>query len=230
MKLSKTIQFQDDTVIGMGLEGQNANSDESQIWSDFLAGSDSALSFIYRKYTPMLFNYGRQFCEEETAYDCIQDLFFYIIKKREKLRPTTAIKPYLFASLRRMIKRKSDRLRKEVKDDTLVLTGNFKISIEAWASTESSLEKEQLTNVLVTACDQLPERQREAVLLRYFEQFSFEEIGEIMDIGKIKSVRALIYRGIESLRELLLKMKDQIAFYALLYITKNLNPLGQQVV
>ena len=47
---------------------------------------------------------------------------------------------------------------------------------------------------------QLPERQIEVITLRYFEDFSVEEIADIMGINE-KSVRNLIYKAITSFRQ-----------------------------
>ena len=70
--------------------------DEAGIWNDFLSGDDSALSYIYRCYANSLFNYGKQFADTEVVQDCIQDLFYDLIKSRKKLAKGVSIKAYLF--------------------------------------------------------------------------------------------------------------------------------------
>ena len=50
---------------------------------------------------------------------------------------------------------------------------------------------------------QLPERQRKAIHYFYFENVSYAQLAELMEMSNIKSARNLVYKGINSLREYL---------------------------
>ena len=50
--------------------------------------------------------------------------------------------------------------------------------------------------------ESLSDRQREAIYLKYTNDFSYEEIAEILNID-VASSRTLIYRSIKKIRELL---------------------------
>jgi RNA polymerase sigma-70 factor (ECF subfamily) len=63
---------------------------------------------------------------------------------------------------------------------------------------------------LAKSIEKLTSRQKEAVLHFYYEGMSYQEIADIMNIRKVKSVRKLIYRAIDSLRKDLKDIKSRI--------------------
>ncbi len=74
---------------------------------------------------------------------------------------------------------------------------------EAAAETESSLEyleRNEMDNMVKTLINTLPERQRTALTLCFYEEFSNQEAAEIMGIG-IKALESLLVRARKHLRE-----------------------------
>ncbi|WP_171209740.1 MULTISPECIES: RNA polymerase sigma factor [unclassified Ruegeria] len=66
-------------------------------------------------------------------------------------------------------------------------------------------------DALQQALDQLPERQRQAVVLRHIEELSNPEIAEIMDIS-VEAVESLTARGKRSLTAILAGRKDELGY------------------
>jgi len=64
----------------------------------------------------------------------------------------------------------------------------------------TSLAQEQIALYLPTALESLPARQRSVVIWRYFEERSFEEIGELLDILP-SSARSMLRHGLNNLRK-----------------------------
>lgn len=177
------------------------NSSEAVIWQRFKRGNDKAFLFIYRKYVKSLFNYGCQFtADRELVKDCIHDLFVSLKRKHRILADIKFIKPYLFKSLRNDIIRTVNKKQKYLSYDEQVAQ-EFKITI----AHESKLIDEELflesREALNRAFKDLPPRQREAVLLYYYEGLSYKEIAQILDIKMVKSARKLIYRAINNMRK-----------------------------
>ena len=70
-----------------------------EIWLSFKKGDNSAVSFIYREYFPVLYRYGLKFSADTFLIeDTIQDLFADLIKNRETLGDTDNILFYLLKS------------------------------------------------------------------------------------------------------------------------------------
>lgn len=182
------------------------SKEDTTVWNDFLKGSDTALAAIYRNYIHRLYNYGRQIInDDEIVCDCIQDLFYELIRTRQKLGHTTSVKNYLYASLRRRLIRHQKGETKLIREK--LTEGHFKLSFLKEKHKHLECSDEQVA-LLEKACNTLPERQREAIVLYFFEELTYHEIAKIMNIGKIRSARALVYRAIDSLRAILDYMKD----------------------
>src|SRR5574339_209658 len=70
---------------------------ESQVWLEFIRGSDHAIGSIYRSYANKLYNYGRQFTRnDDLVLDAVQDVFLGLIKNRKNLGIATSVKFYLY--------------------------------------------------------------------------------------------------------------------------------------
>lgn len=187
-----------------------ASNDEAAIWEKFIKGDDSALSYIYRSYVNTLYNYGRQFAEEEMVQDCIQDLFFDLINARKKLSHIVSFKAYLFAILRRKIVKQIKQKGREIEESKLDSASKFRISISSDGSTPIDEITSNKLELLKEACNALPTKQREAIILYYYEKLSYKEIAEIFGMGKVTSARILIYRALDTLKKLLENVKEDL--------------------
>jgi RNA polymerase sigma factor (sigma-70 family) len=174
---------------------------ESEWWPLLVQGNKQAFSELFLAYHDDLFRYGtRLLRDQETVNDCIQNLFLKIWKNRNNLQPVKDIKPYLFRSLRNHI---IDIL--ELKRQDLSIDSDIEDYFTVEFSTEdflitSQTEKEN-HEVVISLLNQLTQRQRHAIYLRYFEDLEFEKIAQIMNMN-VQSVRNLISRGLLVMRKL----------------------------
>lgn len=215
--LKLDIDFNESNKAGKQAEDnrQRDKSNEKQVWHEFLEGSNSALSYLYRSNIDCLYKYGRQFGDEALVLDSIQDVFFELIKSRKRLSMIGNVKAYLFACLRRRLL-KSRKLRLQRYECDLNQAG-FVISTATDGVTPMDQFMTGRIDVLTRACNKLPERQREAILLRYYEKLPYDEIANIMGIGKATSVRMLVSRALASLKGI---MKLQETILLMLFLIK----------
>lgn len=176
------------------------NSQES-LWRAYKNGDPYALGNIYIEYFDLLCLYGRQFSPEDPSLveDCIQDLFLqlYANQNKKNLSDTTSIKFYLMKSLRRSIlalKKKNNKISIVQFDNTNCVD---QLDFNLFDKEKKVLNKEQLKKCVL----RLPLRQKEAIYLRYFSELDYYEISKKMNLN-IKSVYKLIYKGLDSLREI----------------------------
>ncbi len=184
---------------------------ESEIWEQFKNGNEQAIIIVYRNYSDKLFNYGCQFTvKREIVEDCIQDLFIDLINRRKSLGKVVSVKFYLFKSLRykllRELKKQGRLAFRENFDgdqDFLInVSHEIKLINEQFSKDQKKLIKKYL--------NQLPPLQREALLLYFYEGMSYQQIADMMQTGKVKSTRALVYRAISSLSSFLESHKDKL--------------------
>ena len=171
-----------------------------QLWNAFRNGSPLALKSIYVKYINGLFSYGTSISPyQELIKDVIQDLFEELWVKRSKLGSVKYIKAYLYVSFRRKLLQK---IKKEEFTFRTSDTIQFEILLKDKTLDDLDISEEKRACVL-NALNSLPDRQREALFLRFYNNLTSSEIAEIMNIND-QSAYNLIHRGLKLMRGLLM--------------------------
>jgi len=179
--------------------------DDETLWNQFRAGDENAFAQLYQNYVQSLYHYCAHFATDRALIkDCIHDLFVELWKHRSTIGPTTSVRFYLMASIKRKLVRHITAEQKLVSQDD-VTNGRRMGDMLAGAdpSHENLLIAHEedlfLNECLYQALDKLPRRQREAVHLRYFQNMSNEEISTMMQIN-IQSVYNLIFGAMGNLK------------------------------
>ncbi len=187
-----------------------------EIWHAFKEGSDPAFAFIYRQYIKLLFNYGCQLSSNrDLVLDAIQDTFEYLRRKRRKLSDTDSIKAYLFKSVRRSILLKLKKNKAKLKLEQQAYE-SFEIDLSHESILIDRQVNEEKKQKLEKAFNTLPPSQKEAVLMYYYEGFSYEEIADILEIKSVRNARKLLYRAVDNLKKEVCLLGSFIAFMMLL--------------
>lgn len=190
-----------------------ATGSDVLLWNAFREGNREAYAGIYKLYIEDLLSYGyRVTSNRQLIKDSIQDLFLHLWLHRENLSETDSIKFYLFRSLRNRI------LRNIEKSDILPQTADSILEniIEDFSFEQELMAQEtevQQIGRLQKAINKLSKRQQEVIQLRYHNDFSLEEIENLMQLNN-QSVRNLLHRAISQLR-----ISFEMAGWFLLIIT-----------
>lgn len=172
-------------------------------WSRFKDGDKEAFAIFYNRHVDSLYQYGRKLCnDDDTIKDAIQEVFLDLYMRREKHSVGYEnLKYYLLLALKRNLIRKLKTKRRF--DETKVPDGKH---TEPEFSIEYVLiEKEQEEEIrikLANALNQLPEKQKEAIYLRFNETLDYRDIALILGIT-VESVRTQIYRALKTVRQIL---------------------------
>ncbi len=174
---------------------------QSSLWTAFRRGSQGALADLFLSQYDILYRYGRRlYSDEELVKDCIQELFLKLWHRRQSLNDVREVTPYLCQALRRGI---VDVLREKTSEFRLWKLCD-KDRLEVTFSHEDFLISQQIDDEqrrrLTAALNQLTKRQREAIHLRYFENFEPGEVAKIMNLSD-QSVYNLLHRSVKALRD-----------------------------
>jgi len=193
--------------------------DNFEIWEKFKAGDKSALSYVYFQYFHSMYQYGIKFKDDpEFIKDCIQDVFFKLIKAGENLGTTDNIRYYLFKALKNTIYENAEKYRKIGGIEIVTLKFDATFSLE-----EEILEKENATQKeqsLAKALYSLSGRQREIIYLRYECGMEYGQICDIMQLQN-DSARKLVYRAIKLLKETIKGQQSPAILFLLRFSQKN---------
>lgn len=184
-------------------------------WLQFKDGDKEAFAIFYNLHIDRLYQYGQKLCNDDgTIKDAIQDVFLDLYLKRAGNQTTPEnLKLYLLLALKRNLikKLKSGRRfdRGEIADGRIA-----DLEFSAEYQIIEMEQDEELRNKVIKALNHLPEKQKEAVYLRFNEALDYSEIALILGIT-IESVRKQVYRALKTVRGLLDNKSITILFYLL---------------
>lgn len=137
------------------------------------------------------------------AEDLTQDAFCQAQVKLDQLREPGAARGWLFAIVRNSFLR---RLRSE-KGISLIPFDDSNEPIDRWESDPLVVEPERLQEALA----ELPEAYRTTLILYFFEEFSYREIAEQMNVP-VGTVMSRLARAKGHLRDRLLRLEPALAW------------------
>lgn len=175
---------------------------EQFVWHQMKTGQKNALSVLFKKYYPELYGYGMQFLQNDALVkDAIQELFYTIWNRREKLGDAVNVKSYLLSSLRRQI-----LLLRNVYDSSELSIDDTDALFQFQAE-EFSLPDETLKLRLLKTINELTPKQREVVYLRFYQGLPFREIGQLLEMNE-QSVKNQVQRILKKMRIVFNSMTD----------------------
>lgn len=154
------------------------DSRESNLLMQAINGDRKALGALLELHYQPLFGY---FCsltkgDAARAEDLAQETVIKVIANIEKYRPVTEFKYWLFRIARNtyidLYRKKSDQPRPEEFDFALVQSDE---------DTRKGLESRELSETMRAAINNLPDEQKEVVLLKVYADLTFKEISEIQE-------------------------------------------------
>lgn len=168
---------------------------ELQYWLAFTTGDREALGLLFRMYYPHLYKYGIKIIgDEQVLEDCIQELFIELWQHKNP-PPTLSVKAYLLKALKYKILKTLHKKSLLLPDAT-----TFEISYESFIIAKQ--EDEEKIKKVVQAIDQLSNRQKEIIYLKFYQNLSYEEVSEIMNIN-YQVARNLLHQAIKAMRKIL---------------------------
>lgn len=164
--------------------------------SDLIArtrrGKIEAYNILVSRWEKRVFNYLlRLVGQREDAMDLSQEVFLKAYQNLGKLSDTSRFGPWLFRIAHNEAYSHLRRKRPETELDG-----------EVAPSSRPRLEPLELTLAVRRALEALSPEQREAVVLKVYQGFKFEEIAEVLDCPA-STVKSRVYSALDVLKEAL---------------------------
>ncbi|MBI5149469.1 MAG: sigma-70 family RNA polymerase sigma factor [Candidatus Omnitrophica bacterium] len=172
---------------------------------DFQGGDKASFEALMRKYYPRLLNFIYRFTgSAELAEDLTQEVFLKVYSASTAYRPKSKFQTWVYTiakniSLNELRRHKKTPL--SLDEPFLSEDGPVQRQLEDTQTprADEQMLRDETSAAVRAAINSLPENQRVAVILRRYEQFSYEEIGQTMQMS-VKAVKSLLSRGKENLK------------------------------
>ncbi|MBF0224279.1 MAG: RNA polymerase sigma factor [Desulfobacterales bacterium] len=166
--------------------------DEGQIIISILNGNKNDYAVLVNKYKTAIFNLAYRMTGDACASDDLaQEAFVKAYESLASFNITKKFFPWLFTIalnlIRTYLKKKKylSFLPNFFKDDRQHPDLNLKIQEES--------------EILAKLLQKLPISDREAIVLRFYDELSFEDVSKILNIS-LSSAKMRVYRGLKKLR------------------------------
>jgi len=177
----------------------------AQLVAQLAAGSRDALTTLHRALYVPLWRYAVMITGDAgMAEEILQDVFFSLWCRRERLGPNLDVRAYLYAAVRNQARGLHRHAR--VVHDVEIAVDRGILALPAFGhdamAPDAQAEAHEFSEAFRRAIDSLTEREREALQLRVEDDLTFDEIGRLLGLSKM-GAHKLVARAEGKVRALL---------------------------
>ena len=196
---------------------ENAAWDDREVVRRCRDGSEAAYAELVRRHRQRLLNLAfRLIGDRESAEDVVQETFLAAFRGMERFDPQPALAPWLNTIAVRLAARHSARrvhapgsLDRRLDADSEGLTaGSVLATVDPTTDPAAAAERAELRRELQDAIDDLPYKQRAAVVLRLVMGLEYAEAAQTMDVP-LNTYKSHLLRGTRALREALVDRMER---------------------
>lgn len=135
---------------------------------------------------------------KDAAEDATQDIYLKLWKNKEKLRSFNNVEAFAMTMTKNHC---LDVLKLKSSSNLKIVHSNYKDDNQ---NLDKQTDNKDSVNIIHQLIDKLPPKQKLIIQLRDVEQYSFEEIGKILEIQPT-AIRVALSRARKTIREQLIK-------------------------
>ena len=171
----------------------------SHVLSGCIAGDDSAIERLIFEYQPGIFRLALSVLNDPVeANEATQDTFIAALAALKNYRESSSLKAWLY-TIGLNVSRNRLRKRKTLERLNNTLQAIFRVQTQKMPSPEDAIIQNEKDAALWKALNQLGEKQRIPLVLRYFHNLSTAEIAEVLNINE-GTIHSRLHIGRERLR------------------------------
>lgn len=183
-------------------------------------GSEEAFAELVRRHQRGVLNYVyRMLQNRQMAEEITQEVFLALVKNAQRYKPTAKFTTYLYAIASNMVSKEWLKRKRRPRVFSLFSSWNgsgdddtfhplSQLSDEK-ADTLREFKKGEVSDAVNAALQELPEHQREAFVLRRFQDLSYKEISQVTRVP-IGTAKSRVVRAERALRPLLSEYREYV--------------------
>lgn len=183
---------------------------EQELLQKLINRDNNAFRLLVEQYQQNVFSTCMGFLHhKEDAEDIAQDVFIEVYQSIDKFRQESKLSTWLYRisvnkSLNHIKKNKKSKLLLSLENIFSEGSNEIRRNITNIETDEDNLEKRENSLILHNAIESLGTNQKIAFTLNKYDELSYKQIAEIMDIS-VSSVESLIHRAKLNLQQKLIK-------------------------
>lgn len=186
---------------------------DEDLMMEYASGSQEALEEIFQRYKKRILNFAlRLLGNLADSEDVVSEVFFIVTSKKSSYAPTAKFSTWIHTiAYRRSIDR--IRARKKTvfswfqKQDSDAM--NELEFMDPGPLADEQASKKETEALVKDAVERLPLKYKEVVVLREYQQLSYEEIAKVLGCSKNK-VKTLLFRARERLKKKLPSLLQEV--------------------
>jgi len=192
---------------------KNEMSDKNLVQEIIQHNNHQAFEELVNRYKKMVITTGMGFLSNyHDAEDIAQDVFIELYKSLPEFRNESKLSTWIYRitvnkSLNFLRRRKRETIISSFWGDKRKENGESKFNIHLIDEPiNSNLETREQHRLLRNAINKLPDNQRIALILSTYQELSYKEIAEVMEVS-LSAVESLLFRAKSNLRKVMVKQK-----------------------
>ena len=189
---------------------------DQELITGILKHDKPVIQFLVNKYHKQVIKTAFHFVQDmDDAEDLAQDVCIEILESADRFKGTSSLSTWIYRitvnkSLNFVRKNKRKQLVRQFETFFRKSDGNAVSIISEPAEHDSTYDNSEKRQILENAINSLPENQKTAFILNKYEELSYKEITEIMNLS-LASVESLLQRAKKNLQK---KLIVQFSEYA----------------
>jgi RNA polymerase sigma-70 factor (ECF subfamily) len=173
------------------------NSDE-QLVLEFQQGSREAFVELFERYREPVYGFFRRRLENPgRAEELAQECFLALLQNVKRYEPRASFRSYLYGIAIHLVSAERRKSGREIVENE---------KLDERATEDNAGESRDASIWVRKALEHLGKDEREILMLREYEQLSYEEIGALMRMP-VNTVRSRLFRARMALKEQLILVK-----------------------
>jgi len=185
---------------------ETAGINDEELISRYYQADQEALKMLFKRHKDGLFNFALRFVGNRAdAEDAVSHTFMMVCEKRYAIKPGASFKTWAYTVARNIC---LSRLRTKSRffslwspksdpdhDQAIDVVDPQSIARDQFSSKE-------ILGIIQKAIQKLPDEQKQALLLREYNGFTYEEIAQVLECS-LEKVKMLIFRARNHLKDVL---------------------------
>jgi len=197
-------------MAGLPASGAGVSTDglsDADVMLRVKAGDEPAFDYLVQKYRrPMVSFMYRMAHNAAAAEDLAQEVFLRVYRSRGSYEASAKFTTWLYRIATNLAVNHARDTRHERPENMASLdeadeeTGTTMDVADTSPNVEEKLVKQERLKAIRQKVENLPERQRQAVLMHKYQQMDYKQIGEVLNLSE-SATKSLLFRAYETLRE-----------------------------